>query len=138
VCSPESTLLWAGDVLRSVGLGMMMPVIGYPTCRGSGAVENREEDQHVLDELVHLQGAMREQAVVANGRAEPTKRRNQKRQAKNLQAGKRKQNQTNHAQNVDQYDECKNAGFGGEGFPEGPFPRRSLARGVLVGFDFCC
>ncbi len=45
-------------------------MIGDPTCGMSGAVEDRPENQGLLNELVYFERAVRQQPVIANRGAE--------------------------------------------------------------------
>src|SRR5712691_8528622 len=46
---PEAALLGTGDVLGSVGNGVMQAMIGDPACGMTGAVKDRPENQELLD-----------------------------------------------------------------------------------------
>src|SRR2546422_11593225 len=90
---------------------MMVPVVGHPTCRSSRAVEHGAEDQHVLDDLVQLESAVRQHAMVTDRRAETTESREEKSKAEDSCAGQWKQNQANHSQYVYQDKIKKNPAF---------------------------
>src|SRR5713101_6262110 len=92
---PEAALLGAGDVVRRIRYGMMEPVVRNPACGVAGAVEDRPEDQHLLDELVGLERVVRQHAVEADCRAQAAKCDEENRQTEDFQAGERVKNQTN-------------------------------------------
>src|SRR5712692_3835979 len=102
---------------------MMVPVVGHPTCRSSRAVEHGAEDQHVLDDLVQLESAVRQHAMVTDRRAETTESREEKSKAEDSYAGQWKQNQANDSQYVYQDKVKKN----------GALPRAGLQKGCSQG-----
>ena len=70
---PESALLGTGDIIRQVRDGVMQAMIGDPTRRVTGAVEDGPEDQELFHETVGLERLVGEHAVVANRSAQPAK-----------------------------------------------------------------
>ena len=60
---------------------MMEPVVGDPTCRSPRAVEHGPENQQVFDDLVQLEGAVRQHPMVTDRRAETTESRENEGQA---------------------------------------------------------
>src|SRR5712692_2942281 len=114
---------------------MMVPVVGHPTCRSSRAVEHGAEDQHVLDDLVQLESAVRQQAMVTDRRAETAESREKQREAENLQARKWKKNQPDDSQYVYQDKIKKNSRFASGRSPKGLFPGSNFVNGGLA---HCC
>src|SRR5712692_8505297 len=113
----------------------MVPVVGDPSCRSSRAVEHGPEDQEVLDDLVQLESAVRQQAVVTHRRAETAESHEKQSEAENLQARKRKKNQPNDSQYVYQDKIKKNSRFASSRFPKGLFPGSNFVNGGLA---HCC
>ena len=69
MCPPETAMGWAGDVIGTIGVDVMMAVIGDPAAGGARSVEHRPEDQKILYEFIKLQSLVRQGAVVADGGA---------------------------------------------------------------------
>ena len=83
---PETPLFWAGNIFRLIGHRMVQPMIRNPTRRMARAVEDRPENQELLDQRMRLQGFMRQHPVIANGCAEPAERGEEYGHAKYLEA----------------------------------------------------
>src|ERR1700688_171357 len=97
---PEATLFGAGNVVRSVSSGMMLPVISDPAGGMTGSVEYRPENQHLLDEAISLQSFVREHAMVADGRSKSAKSDKKRCKSENFKAGQGKQNYSHDGQHV--------------------------------------
>src|SRR4029077_14517995 len=82
---------------------MMMPVIRDPACRRAGAIEHCPEDQEVLDDLVYLESAMREQPVVADRGAEASECHKAERHGDYSPVGYGKENEGGDGERVNQY-----------------------------------
>src|SRR2546422_5389594 len=116
---------------------MMVPVVGHPTCRSSRAVEHGAEDQHVVDDLVQLESAVRQHAMVTDRRAETTESREEKSKAEDSYAGQWKQNQANDSQYVYQDKVKKNGAFAACWSPKGLFPGSNLLNSSLAHASSC-
>ena len=125
---PEAALLGTGDVLGRVRDGVVETMIGDPTCGMTGAVEDRPEDQELLDEAVGLYSFVGEHAVVADGGAQTAKGNAEQSHADNLEAWHGKEDQTGDGKNVNENEKSKDAFFAMDGFPEGPVPGAFLLR----------
>jgi len=97
---PEAALFGTGNVVRRVGGGMVLPVIGDPARGMTGSVEYRPENQHLLDETIGLQGFVREHAMVTDGRSESAKSDKKRRESEYFEAGQGKQNNSHDGQHV--------------------------------------
>jgi len=125
---PETALLGTGDVLRRVGNRVMETVIGDPTRGMAGAVEDRPEDQELLDEAVGLESLVREHTVIADRGAQPAKGDTKQGHADNLEVWDGKKDQTDDRKNVNEDDISEDAFFAMDGFPEWPIPGALLLR----------
>ena len=137
VSPPEATVLGAGNVLGGVGIGMMMPVIGDPTGRISGAVEHGTEDQQVLDHFVHLNSPVRQHSMVTDGCPQASQARQQERQSQDRKARQREQNHSGDSQNVYESEIEKDARFALRRFPKRHHPGRDPLKLCLVCADCC-
>src|SRR2546426_634673 len=52
---PEASVGRAGNVIGTIGVDVMVAMIGDPTSRSARSIEHRPEDQEVLDELIELE-----------------------------------------------------------------------------------
>src|ERR1700730_15246785 len=129
---PEATLLWARDVVGCVGVRVMMPMISDPTHRGTAGVKNGPEDQELLDKLIELESAVREQAMVRNSDAKPSQRHENESNAENLEIRQRKKNHSDDSQHMNENKKEEHRAFAGCGFPKGPFPRSVLLNSNLA------
>jgi hypothetical protein len=86
----------------------------------------------VLDGLVHLESAVRKQAVKTNRRAETAEGCKKKGQAQDRQTRERKQDQADEREHVDQDQVKEDRTFARNGFPKGPFPGTKLFHGALA------
>src|SRR6266852_3911811 len=125
---PETALLGAGDVLGSVGDGVVQAMVGHPARGMTRAVEDRPEDQKLFDEPVGLESLVREHAVITNGGAESAESDEEQRPAADLKTRQGKEDQPDHRENVNQDEIGKDAFFAANRFPERPIPRPSLLR----------
>ena len=132
---PKATLLWARDIFERIRVGVMMAMIGDPTDRRAAAIENGPENQEVLDELVELESAMREQAMITNGYAETSESREEKRNADNPGIRQREKKQADYSQEVNQRKIEENCAFAWGGFPKRPLPGPSLLRDGIAHFE---
>src|SRR5712692_11206273 len=103
---PETALLGAGDVLGSVGDGVVQAMVGHPARGMTRAVEDRPEDQELFYEPVGLESLVREHAVITNGGAESAESDEEQGQANDLKTR-----------------QGKEAFFAAGRFPERPIPR---------------
>ena len=101
----------------------MQAMVSDPARRMPRAVENSPENQHLFDESVQLDGAVREGAVVTNRGSNSAESHEQQGHTENLQAGQRKQNQPDKRENMDDYDKGEHSPFALGRFPEWLFPR---------------
>jgi hypothetical protein len=90
---PEAALLRARNIFGLVGDRMVKAMISDPAGRMTRAVEDRPEDQELLDDRVGPERLVRQHSVITHGCAKTTQCREQQGQAKNLQAGKGKEDQ---------------------------------------------
>src|ERR1700722_4247847 len=97
---PEATLLGARNVVRSVGGGMMLPMISNPTRWMTGSVEHRPENQHLFDEAIGLQSFVCEHSMVADGRSKSAKSDKKRGKSEHFKAGQGKQNYSHDGQHV--------------------------------------
>src|SRR6202040_3259541 len=116
---PEAAMLGAGDVFGRVRQRMMMPVIGDPARRSPRAIEHGPEDQEVFDDLIDLESAMGQQAVVADRGPKPAERDEAKRENHDFPARDRKQNDRRDRQRVNQYQVEEHPAF-----PRSRLPKR--------------
>ena len=80
-----------------------MAMIGDPTRRGAAAVEHCPEDQEGLDELVELETAVCEQAMITNRYTQAPQSRKEQSHAENLETRQGEKNQTNDGKQMN-YD----------------------------------
>src|SRR3989454_5547322 len=120
---PEASLFGAGNVVGSIGVRMMQAMVSDPARRMPRTVENSPENQHLFDEAVQLDGAVREGAVVTNRGSNSAESHEQQGHTEDLQAGQRKQNQSDKGENMDDYDKGEHSPFALGRFPEWLFPR---------------
>src|SRR3989475_7171226 len=120
---PEASLLGAGNVVGSIGVRMMQAMVSDPARRMPRTVENSPENQHLFDESVQLDGAVREGAVVTNRGSNSAESHEQQGHTEDLQAGQRKQNQSDKGEKMDDYDKGEHSPFALGRFPEWPIPR---------------
>lgn len=127
---PEAALLWTGNILGQVGNGMVQAMIGHPTRGMAGTVEDRPENQELLDESVHFKRLVREQAMITNCGAETAESDEEQGHAYDLETRQREEDQPDHREKVDEDQVSEDSLFPTNRFPEGPIPRPSLLRGA--------
>jgi hypothetical protein len=125
---PEAALFGAGDILWRVGDGVVQAMIGDPSCGVAGTVEDRPEDQELLDESIGLESLMREQAMVADGGAQAAEGDEEQGYAYDLETRQREEDQPDHREEMNEDQISEDSLFPANGFPEGPIPRPSLLR----------
>ena len=125
---PESTLFGTGNVVRSVGDGMMQAVISHPAGGMAGAVEHSKKDQRLLDKFIGLQSAMGQHAVIANRGAKSAQSSKEQSESEHLQAGQREQDDADDRQNVNRDEVRKNTFFSVDRLPKRAIPRPCLLR----------
>jgi len=92
------------------------------------AVEDRPEDQKLLDKAVGLEGFVREHTVIADCGAETAKGDAEQSHADNFETGDRKEYQPDDRKNVNENEISEDAFFAMNWFPEGPVPGALLLR----------
>src|SRR5260370_37628830 len=93
-----------------------------------GDVEDRTENQHLLDEPVGLEGLMSEHAVITDRRTETAEGDAEQRHANNLEARHWEEDQAYDRENVNENEISEDAFFSVDQLPERPVPGALLLR----------
>jgi hypothetical protein len=110
----------------------MMAMVGNPAHRSTAGVKDGPEDKELLDELIELESAMREQAMVRDRYAKSSQRHKKESNAQNLETRQREKNHADDSQYMNKDEKEEHRAFAGFGFPERPFPRPSYLRSTLA------
>jgi hypothetical protein len=81
---------------------MVIAVICNPGAGSTGSVEDREENENLFNDGIQPYGAMRERAMVADGRSQSAESGCTNRCEKDLPARERKKQESHNSQDVDQ------------------------------------
>ena len=138
---PEAALLWTGNILGQVGNGMVQAMIGHSTRGMAGTVEDRPENQELLDESVHFERLVREQAMITNCGAETAEAKEEQGHTYDLETRQREEDQPDHREKVDEDQVSEDSLFPTNRFPEGPIPPPGLLRGAkfhVISGDLRC
>jgi hypothetical protein len=63
---PETTVPRAGNIVESVGIGVMISVVRNPGTGSTRSVENGKENKQLFDNRIQLNSTMRERSMVTD------------------------------------------------------------------------